>query len=528
MKRSRLTGDQEGRRPSPTRRSRLAVEPLESRSLLSTAHPAHLKAAPVIANKFPPYPISLQLATISDPGGSGYVLQNNKLLVQGFAVPNSTVWLATEPTGYFTQVTRALPSGLFGFYVAVGKGSTEIRAFAEDPAQDYSLTSSITATSSNPIIAWDSVALRGIQNLGLTDALASRDLAILHAAQYDAVMAIQSPGKAYQVHASAPKGASAEAAATAAAETVLEALMPTQAGVFQAALTSASTNLPANRSTSDGLALGRQVALATLANRAGDASGVLAYNVPSAQPGLWRPTFPAFAPATDPQWGKVAPFVIPSPSSFRPPAPPTVGSAAYDQAIAEVASLGRQTSTTRTRDQTDTAGFWSDGAHSTTGAGHWNEIAEVVAAGRRDSLAKDARIFAMLDLALADTSIAASDAKYTYDTWRPISAIGQADPTWVPLVVTPATPGYVSDHAAFGSAATAILSAAFGARTSFTDQLYAEYGLHRPYSSFAAAAAEQARTGVLGGVQTSHDVQAGSTLGDQVGQYVIGHFPSGK
>jgi len=527
MKRSRVAGDQDGRGASPIRRARLAVESLETRALLSTAHPSHLKAAPAKANPFPPYAITLQLGPASDPGGTGYVFEN-RVLVQGFAVPNSTIWLATQPTGYFTKVARAINTGLYGFLVPVGKGTTEIRAFAESPSQNYSLTSSVTATSSNPIIAWDALALRAIRNLNLADAEASRDLAILHAAQYDAVMAIQSPSLAFQVHASAPRGASAEAAATAAADTVLEALMPSQSEAFQAALKSAKVGLPSNASTRDGLAVGREVAQATLAKRAADGSGVVAYNVPSNQPGLWRPTLPAFSPATDPQWGKVAPFVIASPSAFRPAAPPAVGSPAYDQALAEVASLGRLTSTSRTQDQANAAGFWSDGAFSLTAVGHWNQIAEGIAAGRRGSLAKDARLFAQLDLALADASIATADAKYTYDTWRPISAIETTDPTWVPLVATPSSPGYVSEHAAIGSAASAVLSAEFGPRAKFTDQLYASAGVTRTYASFADAAAEQAIAGVWGGIQTSHDVQAGASLGDQVGKYVTGHFPAAK
>ncbi len=530
MKRSRLPGGHDGRashdRERARRRGRLAVESLETRSLLSTAHAAtavHAKAGPARPT-YPPYAISLQIGPASDPGGDGHVFGKN-VLVQGFAAPFSTIWIATAPTGYYTNVARSTASGLYGAIVPIGRGTTQISAFAESPAQNYSLTSTIRATSSNPIVAWDSIALRAIRNLALPAPEAARDLAILHAAQYDAVAAIAFPRAAYRVHAPAPKGASAEAAATAAADTALESLFPSQAPAFRAALAAAKADFPANRATADGLALGQQVALATLADRAGDGSAPTVVDLGSATTGLWRPTAPGFAPATDPQWGLVKPFLIGSAAQSRPAAPPAVGTAVYDRALAEVAGLGRLTSTTRTQDQSNAAGFWGDGAGSLTDPGHWNEIAEQIAVGRGDSLAKDARLFALLDFALADSAIAVSDAQYTYNTWRPISAIQPGDPTWVPLISTPASPGYVSDNAAYSSAAADILSATFGAKSGFTDNLYASAGVTRSYPGFAAAAAEDANSRIWGGVNTSSDVQQGSILGDQVGKAALANFP---
>jgi len=504
MKRSRLPGGHDGRashdRERARRRGRLAVESLETRSLLSTAHAAtavHAKAGPARPT-YPPYAISLQIGPASDPGGDGHVFGKN-VLVQGFAAPFSTIWIATAPTGYYTNVARSTASGLYGAIVPIGRGTTQISAFAKSPAQNYSLTSTIRATSSNPIVAWDSIALRAIRNLALPAPEAARDLAILHAAQYDAVAAIAFPRAAYRVHAPAPKGASAEAAATAAADTALESLFPSQAPAFRAALAAAKADFPANRATADGLALGQQVALATLADRAGDGSAPTVVDLGSATTGLWRPTAPGFAPAIDPQWGLVKPFLIGSAAQSRPAAPPAV--------------------------QSNAAGFWGDGAGSLTDPGHWNEIAEQVAVGRGDSLAKDARLFALLDFALADSAIAASDAQYAYNTWRPISAIQPGDPTWVPLISTPASPGYVSDNAAYGSVAADILSATFGAKTAFTDNLYASAGVTRSYPGFAAAAAEDANSRIWGGVNTSSDVQQGSILGDQVGKAALANFP---
>ncbi len=540
MKRS-LLQDGRGRRGRARggRLGRFVVEFLEARSLLSGVHHPPVKSTAVLAPPrpqptYPPYTISAQVGPVSDPAGSGYVFQPN-ILVQGVAAPFSTVWLAQGSHGYFSQVAHSDSSGIYGFIVPISHGVNEIRTFAETPPfntafpQDYSAVTTIHATFANPIIAWDAIALRAIRNLNLTDAEAARDLAILHAAQYDAVAAVEFPNAAYQVHASAPAGSSAVAAAAAAADTVLESLFPTQAGAFVSAMTATKLGLPVGSATDNGLALGRQVAQATLTNRANDRSNLAVTYTLGPAPGIFRPTAPGFAPAADPQWGLVSPFVIANGAQFRPPAPPAIGGRAYDTALAQVANLGVLTSKSRTKDQSNAALFWDDGVNSFTNPGHWNAIAEGLAVKRGGSLAQDARLFAQLDFAQADAAIAALDAKYTYDTWRPISAIETTtDPSWVPLLKTPATPSYVSSHAAYAAAASDVLASAFGPRAGFTDALYSSVGLTRTFSSVVAAATEDGQSRIWGGVGTSADVQAGSTLGDQVGKYVLGHFPKGR
>ncbi len=513
------------------RSTRLTVEPLEGRMLLSTVKavrttiPAAHKPPPSEKQLFPPYQITAQINANSDPSGSGYLFQKN-VEISGVAPPYSTVWLAigTEP-GYFTNVARADGYGDYAFLVPVPSGTTKLQVFAENLAQDYSDIATVTVNQSNPIVAWDAIALRAIRNANLTAPEAARDLAILHAAQYDAVFDISSPKQAYQVHLTAPKGASAEAAANSAAETTLAALFPAQSQAFANGLNAAVAGLPTNKSTTNGLAFGKLVARQTLANRANDGSTGSVTLAPSATPGKWRPTPPTYAQPTNLQFAKVTPFVISSPSEFRPAAPPAVGSATYDEALTQVASLGRSNSTTRTRQQTAAAQFWNDGVGSFTNPGHWNAIAETVAVSRKDSLLKDAKLFAQLDFALADAAIATTDSVVNSDEWRPITAIQQADPTFAPLLNTPASPGYVADHAAYGAAASSVLSAAFGANTKFTDKLYASTGVTRTFTSFAQAATEDANSRIWGGVNFSFDTQAGSTLGAQVGKAVLAGFP---
>ena len=456
---------------------------------------------------FPPYNITLGTAPISDPGATGVVF-NSKFLVQGIAPPFATVWLAYGPLGYFNTVARADQSGYYVFEVTVPQGNTLIRTFAEtNLTEDYSSIASVQVTSANPIVAWNAIALRAIRNANLTSEEASRDLAILQTAQYDAVAATTKPSSAFAVHAIAKPGASPEEAANAAAESVLAALFPAQASAFWLAYSAATAGLPNNASVKDGAAVGLDVAQQTIAARANDGSTI---STP-------------YGVTANPNWSLVKPFVIASASQFRPAPPPTAGTSAFDQALAEVTRLGRSDSATRTADQTAAARFWDDPVGSPTAAGHWNAIAEEVSVSRKDTLLSDARSFALLDLALADSAIASFDAKVAYASVRPITAIDATDPTWAPLLITPSTPSYVSEHAAYGASASDILASAFGKSTRFTDTStpYAA----RTFSSFAAAGAEDANSRIYGGVNFRFDTQAGATLGNSVGKTVLAAFP---
>jgi hypothetical protein len=521
-------------RDRSSRSARLYVEPLEGRLLLSatksskTTNPAAYKPPPNEQLLFPPYDITAAITSTSDPSGSGYVFQKN-VEVAGYTPPFSTVWLAIgQRPGYFTNVTRANAYGYYSIEVPVPNGSTPLELFAEDTAQDYSHVATVQVNFGNAITSWDAIALRAIRNANLDAPEAARDLAILHAAQYDAIADTMNPSQAYAVHLTAPKGASADAAANSSAATVLAALFPAQAPAFAAATSAAVGGLPAGKATTSGLSFGTTVANQELAGRANDGSNATVNLTPSAVPGKWRPTPPSYATSSDAQFAKGKPFVINSPSAFRPEAPPAVGSAAYDQALAQVASLGRTNSTTRTSAQTTAAQFWNDGPGTFTNPGHWNEIADSVAVRHHDSLLKDAKLFAQLDFALADTAIASTDSQAYYDEWRPISAVQTTDPSYTSLVVTPSSPGYVSDDAAYGAAASAVLTATFGSHVKFTDDLYAITGVTRTYSSFAQAAAEDASSRIWGGVNFSFDTQAGANLGTQVGAAVLAGFPRSK
>src|SRR5262249_12852302 len=163
-----------------------------------------------------------------------------------------------------------------------------------------------------------------------------------------------------------------------------------------------------------GVEVGREAARQILDWRSTDGSGAFVPYTPGTDPGDWQPTPPANLPALAPQWPSVTPFAMTSSSQFRPDAPPALTSAAYAAALNEVKDLGSATSTTRTDEQTQIAKFWNDGLGTAFAMGYWNKIAGQVATDRGFDLVRDARLFAMLNVATADAIISCWDAKYTY------------------------------------------------------------------------------------------------------------------
>ena len=226
-----------------------------------------------------------------------------------------------------------------------------------------------------------------------------------------------------------------------------------------------------DRPVIDGVALGRSVADQILALRQNDGSGVvLPPYLGAPGPGQWRPTSPS-APGQLPQWADVTPFAMTSPDQFRPSDPPTLTSDEYTAAFNEVKELGSVTSATRTADQTATARFWASGAGTPSAIGHLNLMAQIAAEQQGNTLEENARLFAAAAMAMDDALIAVFDAKYTYNFWRPITAIRNGhdgnDATtrevgWTPFVNTPMHPEYPCAHCIVSSSLGAVLAAEIG------------------------------------------------------------------
>jgi|GEM_PF-187621 len=421
--------------------------------------------------------------------------------------------------------------------VTLALGNNTISLNVTDAAGNTgSLSRTITRieqAQTDAVLIWNDIALRAIQ-LEVTDPpVATRTLAMLSLAQYDTLAAIEG-SPAYLVQRSVAGAVDVQSALATAAHRILSLTYPAQQGVFDAALASGLSGIAGGAAKDNGIALGLNIAESIWALRANDGSEAFLDYSGSTEIGQWRPTGPMFDVADEPQWGSVTPFALTSPSEFRPAAPPALDTAAYAAAVNEIKLLGSATSATRSADQTQQALFWADGKGSYTPPGHWNQIAAQVAAAEGNSLSANVRLFAELNVALADAAIAGWDAKYTYGLWRPETAIQNAefdgngetndDDAWRPLLITPAHPEYVSGHSTFSAAAAAILADAFGNDTAFSTTSATLPGVTRDFTSFSQAAEEAGRSRIYGGIHYEFTNQVGNALGEQVANAVLSRF----
>jgi len=375
------------------------------------------------------------------------------------------------------------------------------------------------ATDFQAVVAWNRIALATSAASAFDPPRETRNLAIVQAAVLDAVVAATDRGTPYAVRVSRPARGSATAAVVAAAHDTLAGLYPDQAANLDHAQADAVAQLPASSATTDGLAIGRATAAAMVALRANDGSATEVPFTPGSGPGQWQPTPPAFRPALDPGWGRVTPFLLRSPGQFRPGPPPALDSPRYARDVAEVAVVGSSTSAVRTQDQTDTARFWV-----ATAPQLWNQAVQQMVERRRLDVVESARAFALLGFAGADAFITAWHWKFTYTQWRPVTAIRTTDPSWTPLLVTPAFPDYPAAHAVYGGAAETVLTTLFGERPGpFHLTSATAPGVTHVYGDFHAVAREVADARVWGGVHWRSSVEAGRDLGRDVGRYASHH-----
>ena len=271
---------------------------------------------------------------------------------------------------------------------------------------------------------------------------ASRAMAIVHIAIFDAVNAIFNEWQSYTDIPPSPPGASVDAAIAQAAHDTLVSLFPSQANALNAALTDDLARLTARNQDGGRLEAGRRVgrraAAAILALRQHDGSerpeprlGVDFF--PSNEPGKWRQDPVSRIPvALGAYWGQVKPFVIESGKSFRVPPPPALTSRAYAAAFDEVKRLGGDgttTATERTEDQTFTGIYWAyDGTPSLCAPPRlYNQITIAIADQMGSDFFELTRLLALVNVAMADSGIAIWESKYFYQLWRPVTGIREAD-----------------------------------------------------------------------------------------------------
>jgi hypothetical protein len=385
--------------------------------------------------------------------------------------------------------------------------------------------------TSNPVILWNRTLLTIVRTPGAQPATvhATRSFAIMHAAVYDAVNSIDRSHAPYLVELSgASPNASQDAAADQAAHDVLVALYPKFQATLDADLQQLLAAVPDSSGKTEGVDVGRRVAADILAARSHDGSDATPpVFVPVNTPGSYQLTPPNFKPAQFTHWSKVTPFAIEAAHQFRPGPPPALSSDVYANDFNEVKSVGMLNSTTATPDQKQIGHFWNGAIQN-----YWNEIAQTLALDHNLSTSRAARLFAQLNFAAADSVIAFYDAKYTYNFWRPVTAIRQADtginsktapdPNWLPQSTNTAPdPSYPGAHATISHAAATVLLEFFDS-DNFNQDVTSETlpGVVRSFKTISAIAAEATLSRVLAGQHFRFDENAGTTLGSHVGDFV--------
>jgi hypothetical protein len=355
--------------------------------------------------------------------------------------------------------------------------------------------------------------------------------AIVQLAVFEAVNAIEGDYEPYLGIIDGPPWASPDAAAIAAAHRTLVTLRPGSAAALDAARAASLAAIPDGPAKEAGIVVGEDAAFAMLLLRVADGWNAFVPYTPGTDPGDWQPTPSAFAPAAFTQWGLVTPFGLANGSQFRLPPPPALDSVAYAKDYNEVMLLGRFDSPFRPQDRTDVARFYA----AVTPVQAWNSAARQVSAAQGKSLSENARIFALMNMAICDGSIAVFDTKYFYNYWRPVTAIWgggidgnprtDPDPGWLPLITTPAFPSYASAHATLSGAARAVLERAFrkqGLAITLTNPQVA--GIVLNYTTWEQITDDIDDARVYGGIHFRYDQEAGAQQGRQVGKYILRNY----
>ena len=419
------------------------------------------------------------------------------------------------------------------------------------------------------ILHWNEVALDVVaddhtfanmkEQLGPT--AASRALAIVHGAMFDAINSVRGKYEPYLIKVVGVSGAHTGAAVGQAAHDTLVALYQQQRGAIDSALAGWLDEIPNGKAENLGIALGKTVARAILASRVNDGSNAVSDYEFTDAPGHHQPD-----PVTKkesgvvqgvlgPEWGAVKPFGIRAAATYMPPAPPAMDSEEYTEAFEELLRLGGDgvnSPTERTDEQTEIGIFWAyDGTQGLCAPPRlYNQIARVISEQEGLSEYENARLLALVNVAQADAGIVGWMAKYEYDLWRPVVAIRGADndgnpntdgiPNWSPLGApasnetfpnnfTPPFPAYVSGHAIFGASLFQTLTRFFGRDDiafSFTSDEFNgtttdKLGMKRPavtrhYDTFSEASLENGLSRIYLGIHWRFDIEQGIATGNRI------------
>jgi len=391
------------------------------------------------------------------------------------------------------------------------------------------------ATAQNAVTDWNAIAITQARASTAPGAAgpgsAGVYVAYAELAVYNALVAIQRKYHSYRYSLTAPAGASPDAAAIEAAYQVLLDRLPDRSDALTLAYNASMAAIPDSPAKLDGQVVGRASAATLLTLRSGDGLAVpWPYTYPSTpRPGVWILTPGATAPAT-PWLGQMRPFTFDDPARYLPDEPPpALNSWSWVRDYNEVKSLGSVNSPVRTAEQTENALFWTE--HTTE---QFGRLLRLLAMQENLSLLETARLMAMAYSSMADGVIGCYNAKYHFNFWRPVTAIQNggidgnpdtiADPSWIPLGVTPAHPEFPSAHSCITGALANTLKAYFGTPRIYLSLYSSVTGTTHHYTNVCDMEKEMENARIYVGFHYRHSVVQGIVLGHKVAHHAANKY----
>jgi hypothetical protein len=380
------------------------------------------------------------------------------------------------------------------------------------------------AARADVVLDWNAIAVNTAIANQQNPFAQARYAAIVQLAVFEAVNSITHDYKPYLWTITAARDASPDAAAIEAAYQVLSTYFPASQTALYADWTNSMQSIPDGPAKTDGIATGDAAAAAMIALRANDGSSPAQFYTPGPPlPGAWQatascPVMNGVAVGIGFQWQNVTPFGIRKASDFVLDPPPSLTSREYEKAFNEVMTVGSLNSTQRPPDRSNVALFYA----ASSPAQVFNQAAEQVAVQVGGSLSQNARALALINMAMSDSLVASFLNKYSYNFWRPETAIhAGGDPSWAPFIVTPCFPSYPSNHGVLGNAAAAVLRRLYGdCGHSIRLTNPAVPNIVLQYTSFREITDDISDARVYGGIHFRTDQAAAERLGRAVGKAV--------
>jgi len=381
----------------------------------------------------------------------------------------------------------------------------------------------IPVASADVVSDWNSTACQVVYDAKLGPPMANRTLALTQTAVFDAVNRITGRYPAGKSGEGKVGSASLEAAVAAANRAILSAAAPAQRAAIDAAYENAVAAVTDGDARKAGIAVGERAAAAVLEAHHDDGAMAAESYRPPTKAGVYIPTT---IPAV-PQWPQRKPWMLTSPSQFRPGPPPKLDSALWARDYNEIKAVGALKSTTRTPAQTGVAKFWEANMPSI----YYTVLRSVATQPGRD-VTRNARLYAAVAQGMDDAIIAVFDAKYHYQFWRPITAIRngdqdgndatERDASWTPFIETPMHPEYPCAHCILAATVGTILKAELGRdpMPEITSTSYTAEGATRSWTSIEDFMQEVDNARIYDGVHYRNSTEVGTAMGRQVGALV--------